>query len=79
MKHGHQNPVARPDGQIGRMRSITPGHDRLAHQFTGGLPEGLDPAMLAAKPTSTTLGTVKHTVARKRRQHDRAVLAEETP
>jgi hypothetical protein len=77
MKHGHQNPVARPDGQISRMRSETSFDERTHHQFTGGLPEGLDPKVISGRPTSFTQGTIKHTVTRKRRQHDRAVVQEE--
>jgi hypothetical protein len=77
MKHSHQNPIARPDGQIARMHSSDSFHERTAHQYTGGRPgwmEGQDPD---AKPTSTTLGAIKRSSARKRRQRDALVEREQ--
>jgi hypothetical protein len=77
MKHGHQNPVARPDDQMARMHSGTSAQERSQHQFSGGLPKGLDPEIIQAKPTATVLGTIKHTVAHKRRQRDQIVVRQE--
>jgi hypothetical protein len=62
---------------MARMRSRTSAQERSQHQFSGGLPAGMDPEVVQAKPTGITLGTIKHTVARKRRQRDQIVVRQE--
>ena len=79
MKHSHQNPIARRDDKMARLEAYPSDQERFEHPYTGGRPAWMEEV---GRPTEHSLTpeqlkTIKHSVGRKRRQHEQVVINEE--